>query len=643
MTQLTLLKKTKLAETSSSFFEDLDLCNFSGWPDLFGQKCQLWASETLKKPIRTLSLFSGAGGLDIGFHDAGFSIQSCIEIEQKYANTLVENSGDHNYFGKDCHVICDDIRNYHSPEDMEIDFIIGGPPCQTFSAAGRRASGVMGTDDARGMLFEEYIRLLKKLQPKGFLFENVYGIIGAQGGSAWKQIQEGFSSAGYRIFHRILDTSDYGVPQFRERLFIVGLRDGEYHFPRPTHGPESLTGIPHFTAGEAILTAPASKDKVAEGLNGRYGHLLNDIPPGLNYSFYTKEMGHPNPIFAWRSKFSDFLYKADPDEPIRTLKAQGGQYTGPFHWDNRPFTLPELKRLQTFPDSYHVTGTRLVAIQQLGNSVPPQLARVLALSILSQVFGMRLPFDLPLLSANETLSFRQRKASKTKIYKEKALKAIANMEKPASPMRFKEKHYNAGITADFELVESGSYSVSVEESKGELVIEVSADLPSNSSFEIAIAPVNGNVWNLCHPKVRLKTNSLAEETFIIAWKAFERELIESGKKADLVQLHGYYQYAPSFKATMMIDGPAQTDPKWTTVARVVSGQWCRLNYSDTQLAAVWEVPQEEVLALGLFLRQIGYEIRNSKTNPQVPEGHYLIPYPFPTLNRMSVQLRKSLV
>ena len=80
-------------------------------------------------------------------------------------------------------------------------------------------------------------------------------------------------------------------------------------------------------------------------MNGRYGHLLAEVPPGLNYSFFTEKMGHPRPVFAWRSKFSDFLYKADPSEPIRTLKAQGGQYTGPFHWANRPFTIGEFKRL----------------------------------------------------------------------------------------------------------------------------------------------------------------------------------------------------------------------------------------------------------------------------------------------------------
>ena len=98
-------------------------------------------------------------------------------------------------------------------------------------------------------------------------------------------------------------------------------------------------------------------------------------------------MGHPNLVFAWRSKFSDFLYKADSYTPIRTIKAQGGQYTGPFHWNNRTFSIAGHKRLQTFPDNYDISGNKQTQLHQIGNSVPPQLARILAMSIRHQVYG----------------------------------------------------------------------------------------------------------------------------------------------------------------------------------------------------------------------------------------------------------------
>lgn len=168
---------------------------------------------------------------------------------------------------------------------------------------------------------------------------------------------------------------------------------------------------------------------IEPGLGGRFGHLLEDIPPGLNYSFYTKQMGYPNPIFSWRSKFSDFLYKADPDTPVRTIKAQGGQYTGPFSWENRRFSITELKRLQTIPDDYEIVGNRQVVIEQIGNSVPPQLGRILALSILDQVINVGLSFNFAYLPESKKLGFRQRKRKLTEVYFQKAQIAIAKLSK----------------------------------------------------------------------------------------------------------------------------------------------------------------------------------------------------------------------
>lgn len=369
----------------------LDVRQEAAWTDNFGKSLRQKLQQKEITPVKTLSLFSGGGGLDIAFHDAGSEIIEMVELEAKYVQTLQKNSQQGKWLDGS-KPVCMDIRNYIPSPDLEVDFIIGGPPCQTFSAAGRRAAGVAGTTDRRGTLFQEYVRILKLLQPKGFLFENVYGITGANKGEAWQEIQEAFKEVGYSIYFRILDAADYGVPQHRERLFIVGVKQGKYLFPYPTHGCDSLDQQPYYSAAQAVEGSETSN--IEAGLGGRFGHLLNDIPPGLNYSFYTKEMGYPNPIFSWRSKFSDFLYKADPDTPVRTIKAQGGQYTGPFSWENRRFSISELKRLQTIPDDYEVAGNRQVAIEQIGNSVPPQLGRVLALSILDQVMDVDLPLIL---------------------------------------------------------------------------------------------------------------------------------------------------------------------------------------------------------------------------------------------------------
>ena len=239
--------------------------NTPGWPDVFGCALRCFLRQSGDRPIRTLSLFSGAGGLDIGFADVGFKIIQSVEIEKKFCETLELNSGEGKRF-QDSKVSCIDIREFSSEGLGKIDFIIGGPPCQTFSAAGRRANGVLGTTDARGMLFREYVRLLRETSPKGFLFENVYGITGAQNGEAWREIKDAFQHAGYHIFYRILDAADYGVPQHRECLIIVGLRTGSFRFPRPTHGPDSIDKTPFYNAGTAVNGVKLTEDEAKPGL-----------------------------------------------------------------------------------------------------------------------------------------------------------------------------------------------------------------------------------------------------------------------------------------------------------------------------------------------------------------------------------------
>jgi len=158
--------------------------------------------------------------------------------------------------------------------------------------------------------------------------------------------------------------------------------------------------------------------------DGLYGHLLSLVPEGLNYSFLTREMGYPKPYFAWRSKFHDFLYKVDPNAPARTLKAQPGKFTGPFHWKNRHFTIPELKRLQTFPDEYEVVGSYAKAMEQIGNSVPPQLAEVLAVAVREQLLQPVETLTYPTRPNGFRSTFRQRQRERTKYFKEVALKVI---------------------------------------------------------------------------------------------------------------------------------------------------------------------------------------------------------------------------
>jgi DNA (cytosine-5)-methyltransferase 1 len=639
------------APTQASVFtelcEELGVCTTEYWCDAFGVALRRSIEIGDHRPIRALSLFSGAGGLDIGFHDAGFDIQASVEIDARFAESLKRNSAEGGYLaGTTVH--CEDIRGFDPSIYEGIEFIIGGPPCQTFSAAGRRAAGVQGTQDARGTLFQEYVRILKALSPKAFLFENVYGITGAEKGRAWEEIRRSFADAGYKISFCVLDAADYGVPQHRERMFIVGAKDVLFKFPLPTHGPDSPGRLAHVSAASATRGIDLTVAEKNSRIGGRFGYLLNDIPEGLNYSFYTEKLGHPKPIFAWRSKFSDFLYKADPNVPIRTLKAQGGQYTGPFHWENRPFSVNELRRLQTFPDNFQIVGNRQVAVHQLGNSVPPQLARILAIAVRQQVFGMSMSVTLPHLRSQTDLGFRQRKRSLTAIYREKAERAFPKTTPRAANFSVREEYFGS-LGNDFRWevspVETESaipVRITRDTSKWEIFVggTVNAKLPAQE-FEVLVTKSPTSDWGLGNARVILKGVGLMPNLFVAAWKAFERELFVSGVKADIVQLCEYYQYPPRFNCRLVLQ--ADVPHKWHILKNVVEGIGTRAILHERELSLLWNCDSSSILDHMLWLRTLAFEVRNTNTNPQIPDGHYLIPYSFPTLNPHSVQIRKSLV
>lgn len=638
----TEFEELKSDQKESSWFSDaivhLGLDENGGWPDRFGDKLRNLVRTNQKDPIRILSLFSGAGGLDIGFHDAGFDVIECNELEEDFSKTLLANSKPgHRLEGTS--VACGDIAEY-KPSLGAIDFVIGGPPCQTFSAAGARAAGVNGTDDKRGNLFLEYARILESLKPKGFLFENVYRIVGAQKGKPWKQIQQTFSALGYKLFWRILDAADYGAPQFRERLFIVGLIEGEYQFPLPTHGPDSPDQRPYYNAFNAVCGLPTIKSKQ---MGGRHGHLLEEIPPGLNYSFFTERMGHPEPKFTWRSKFSDYLYKADPDRPVRTIKAQGGQYTGPFSWENRPFTIEELKRLQTFPDSYDIIGKRGRAIHQLGNSVPPQLARILALSIQDQIFGCQLPYKISTMSPTFELGFRRRKSALTNVYSQKAEEAIKLRSAAAYTEWPKRGLHNASNISKYsinflEVSKDNNYLCSFSRVKDTLKVKISESKNLQHAFRLTLSMDPSVAQSLPFHEVQFQSSSLGIESTMVSWKYFEFLLTKYSHKDDLIQLLGYYQYKRLFSIKSEVDPRLKkADANWVIWEHVSQGVGVGQIVEDYILTELYDLPWEVVSNSLRHLKRVGFEIRSSKTNKQIPKGSYLIPYPFPTLNSRSLQ------
>lgn len=627
-----------------SWFEDalkfLDIDpNKPAWTDDFGSKINLALKN--KVSLNILSLFSGGGGLDIAFGDVGFNILECVEIEKKFTKTLQANIK-----FEDTKITCADIRKFNS-NYKTVDFIIGGPPCQTFSAAGVRAAGVNGIDDERGTLFEEYVRILQDLKPQGFLFENVYRIVGAQKGKPWRLIQKAFKNAGYRLFWRIIDAADYGTPQHRERLIIIGLKKGNFFFPYPTHGPDSKDNRPYYNSGLATKGTDISNCKI--GINGRHGYLLDDIPPGLNYSFYTEKLGHPNPIFGWRSKFSDYLYKADPKTPVRTIKAQGGQYTGPFSWKNRPFTIDEIKRLQTFPDEYKIIGNRQTVIMQLGNSFPPQTGRILALSVLNQVFKIELPFSIDHMPDNFQLGFRKRKSALSKIYATKAKNAIQKLTLQGkikssrtandTGCNIQYLHTNLELT-DTDSIDAIDFSIDFCLNKKSWILNCnSLDEKNKKFYEFSINLSEKHKLLLGTKSVTLASNRNDYWSITALWKFLEKLIKKYAHKDDLIQLFGYYQYrSESVIKLSVFDDELKKKHFWKLIDYLNSGlipvgKSIRLS----EIQEITETDSKICITSLKLLKEIGFEIRSHKTNPQIQKDSYLLPYPFPTLNGRSLQ------
>lgn len=343
---------------------------------------------------KVVSLFSGAGGLDYGFEAAGFDTVVAVEMDHDCCETLRANR-------KRWAVVEQPIANVTSSvlrsKVDEVDVLIGGPPCQPFSKAGYWAHGdSLRLDDPRADTLHEYLRVVADLQPRALLLENVLGLTYQGKDEGLRVLRTGLARINrergtkYDLRVGVLNAADYGVPQIRERVFLVASRDGAaFRFPTPTHAPPEHAKLaalpPHHTAWDAIGDVEPSADEDLT-LRGKWAGLLPSIPEGSNYLWHT-DRGNGRPLFGWRTRFWNFLLKLAKDRPSWTIQAQPGPSTGPFHWDNRRLSMRELCRLQTFPDDVIIHGSRVEIQRQLGNAVPSLLGEVLARSIREQFLG----------------------------------------------------------------------------------------------------------------------------------------------------------------------------------------------------------------------------------------------------------------
>ncbi|HEX9993664.1 MAG TPA: DNA cytosine methyltransferase [Acidimicrobiales bacterium] len=349
-----------------------------------------------------ISLFSGAGGLDLGIEAAGFRTTVAVEWDEDAADTMEKNAsaffpGLQEVVRADLYPLATGAPRGITTRDIlraggftgreRPALLVGGPPCVAFSKSGFWLDWKRDGVDPAASLLQAYTRVLVEARPRHFILENVYALTFDNKASrpAFERLLREIDDAGYRFSWRVLNAADYGIPQARPRLFIVGAAKGEKspELPEPTHHGEwerrRVVGgpLPHVTAGEA-LNGLVTEPEPEEVVRGKWGHLLPDIPPGDNYLHYTAERGHPNPVFGWRTRYWSFLLKLDPSRPSPTIQAQPGPNVGPFHWENRRLRVPELRRLFTFPDSFAFVGRRGSIQSQIGNSVPPLLGRRVA-------------------------------------------------------------------------------------------------------------------------------------------------------------------------------------------------------------------------------------------------------------------------
>lgn len=336
--------------------------------------------------FNVLDLFCGAGGLSYGFESAGFHILAGIDSDAKALETFELNH-------KGAKAICGDITQITYENDIKpllggktIDVIIGGPPCQGMSLSGPRKF-----EDPRNKLYLSYIRLVKEIQPKAFVIENVPGLVTLFGGQIKDSIIEKFTQMGYKIQYKILCASDYGVPQSRKRVVFVGTKIGNFTYP--SGNPNVITcsmalsdlpplvnelgneisdyELPPQNAYQRLMRLRSDKvwNHVAASHSEKVQKIISLVPDGGNYKDLPEEYRNSRNFHVAWTRFAS-------NKPAPTIDTGHRHH---FHYKyNRVPTVRECARLQSFPDDFKFLGNKTQQFRQVGNAVPPLMAQAIA-------------------------------------------------------------------------------------------------------------------------------------------------------------------------------------------------------------------------------------------------------------------------
>lgn len=329
-----------------------------------------------EKNLKVIELFAGAGGLALGIEQAGFETIGLIEIDKSASETLRYNRPNWRVINESVENISPlDLEDYFNIQKGEIDMLSGGAPCQSFSYAGKR----LGLQDARGTLFYHYAVFLQKLQPKMFLFENVRGLLTHDKGKTINNMLDIFKEQGYTVQKKVLNAWDFGVPQKRERLILIGIRNDlvdkiEFDFPIQHKYKPILRDI--------LLDCPKSEgSKYSESKT----EIFKLVPPGGYWRDIPEEIAKEYMKSCWNMEGgrTGILRRMSLDEPSLTVLTSPSQkQTDRCHpLEARPFTIRENARCQSFPDDWVFCGSVGQQYKQVGNAVPVKLAYEIATKI----------------------------------------------------------------------------------------------------------------------------------------------------------------------------------------------------------------------------------------------------------------------
>jgi DNA (cytosine-5)-methyltransferase 1 len=337
--------------------------------------------------INAVSLFAGGGGLDLGFSAAGFNIVYSTDIDHHSCETLKLNQNRREFYSehlveqKDINSLnTDDVLKKIELSKKDIDFVIGGPPCQAFSVFGKRK----GLEDPRGNLVYEYARIINELKPAGFLFENVSGLKTIHGGALYNNLIETLSFGGeYLVTAHEYDVANFGVPQFRSRIIIIGTRMGSpIAKMETTHtSPNTLFNAhkPYNTVKQVFKNMP-----IPGGENTLFNHTGREHSQRIIDRYRSLEFGERDSLTR--------INKLNPIRPSYTIivgsdKGGGKGHVHPYY--PREVTPRESARLQSFPDWWEFYGNGRHVIRQVGNAVPPLFGAQLANHIKKELFNSK--------------------------------------------------------------------------------------------------------------------------------------------------------------------------------------------------------------------------------------------------------------